>query len=76
LGLSLILPKSEYLNYREAPEKGQGITTSYNALLKVDNEKPIRYYVLAGWEISDKILLNELISNVLQKPKSIRLNIL
>lgn len=54
LGLSLILPKGKYLNYREAPEKGQDITTSYNSLLKVNNGNPIRYYVLAGWEISDK----------------------
>lgn len=53
LGMGLILPSARYLEYREAPEEGSGIIQSYNALLEVTETEPIRYYVIAGWELSD-----------------------
>jgi len=54
LGLGLIMPEKDYLSYQKAPEDGPGITTSYNALLKAKNDSAIKYYVLAGWEVSNK----------------------
>ncbi len=53
LGLALILPKDLYIDYTKAPETGQ-ITTTFLAKLKIENEKPIDYYAVACWELSDE----------------------
>jgi hypothetical protein len=53
LGMALILPAANYTGYMEAPESGDGITRSYNAMLEIRNNEPVTYYVLAGWELSD-----------------------
>lgn len=53
LGMGLILPTDNYLEYREAPNEGSGIIQSYNVLLEASNGESIRYYVTAGWELSD-----------------------
>lgn len=54
LGLSLILPKEKYITYRKAPKDGPNIITSYNALLATTSKDPLNYYMLTGWEMSDK----------------------
>ena len=53
LGMGLILPSEYYLGYIEAPNEGSGIVQSYNALLEASNGKSFRYYVTAGWELSN-----------------------
>lgn len=52
LGMALIVPKNEYLGYIEAPKTGK-LSHTYLAKLKIENDKPIRYYAVAGWELSD-----------------------
>ncbi len=52
LGLALVLPKKEYLGYMKAPKTGS-LSTTYLGQLKVENNKPISYYAIAGWELSD-----------------------
>ena len=53
LGMALILPRNIYLDYTEAPKSGQ-LSNSYLAKLKVENEVPVKYYAVAGWELSDE----------------------
>ncbi|MEO6001257.1 MAG: DUF4861 domain-containing protein [Chitinophagaceae bacterium] len=53
LGLALILPKKDYLGYTEAPKKGR-LSTTYLGKLKVVNNKPVNYFAVACWELSDK----------------------
>ncbi|WP_215224938.1 DUF4861 domain-containing protein [Echinicola shivajiensis] len=52
LGLGLILTKEDYLGWMRAPSTGQ-ITDTYLARVKIENDKPISYYAVAGWELSD-----------------------
>ncbi|MGK7394359.1 MAG: DUF4861 domain-containing protein [Candidatus Cyclobacteriaceae bacterium M3_2C_046] len=54
LGLALILPKDHYQGYDTAPDQGEGITTSYNALIALDNQNSFTFYTLAGWGMSDE----------------------
>ncbi|TDD95723.1 DUF4861 domain-containing protein [Flavobacterium cellulosilyticum] len=51
LGTAIIVPKKDYLGYIEAPKTGQ-LTDSYLAKFKIENNKPISYYAIAGWELS------------------------
>ncbi|MCC9135564.1 DUF4861 domain-containing protein [Pontibacter silvestris] len=53
LGLALIIPKSSYLGYTEAPASGKLAQASF-AKLKVEGNKPISYYAVGGWEQSDE----------------------
>ncbi|WP_162054718.1 DUF4861 domain-containing protein [Pontibacter pamirensis] len=53
LGLALILPKEAYRGYMKAPETGS-LSKSYLAKLKVEKDKPVEYYAVAGWELSDE----------------------
>lgn len=53
LGLALILPKANYLGYLEAPKKGS-LSTTWLGKLKVENNKPVDYFAVAGWELSDQ----------------------
>lgn len=53
LGLALIVPKHSYLGYMEAPKTGR-ISNTYLAKLKLENDKPVDYYAVAGWELSDE----------------------
>lgn len=53
LGLAIIVPRNIYLGYTEAPESGQ-LSNSFLAKLKVENNTPVTYYAVAGWEISDE----------------------
>tara|TARA_R110000796_G_scaffold37722_4_gene95186 strand:+ start:65932 stop:67224 length:1293 start_codon:yes stop_codon:yes gene_type:complete len=52
LGMALIVPKKEYLGYTEAPKTGN-LSNTYLAKLKIENDKPVSYYAIAGWELSD-----------------------
>ncbi len=51
LGSAIIVPKKGYNGYMEAPKTGQ-LTDSYLAKFKVQNNEPISYYAIAGWELS------------------------
>lgn len=51
MGTALILPKEDYEGYMEAPATGQ-LTDSYLAKYKISDNKPITYYAVAGWELS------------------------
>lgn len=51
LGTAILVPKKIYKGYIEAPKTGQ-LTDSYLAKLAVENNKPISYYAIAGWELS------------------------
>ena len=53
LGLAVIVPRDIYLGYTEAPKTGQ-LSNSFLAKLKVENDKPVTYFVVAGWELSDE----------------------
>lgn len=52
LGLALILPKSVYSGYMQAPKAGR-LSNTYLGKLKVENNKPVNYYAIAGWELSN-----------------------
>ncbi|WP_224998977.1 DUF4861 domain-containing protein [Cesiribacter sp. SM1] len=52
LGLALILPRSAYQGYIEAPKEGP-LSTSYLAKLDVSNNQPVDYYAVSAWELSD-----------------------
>ncbi|HQK39479.1 MAG TPA: DUF4861 domain-containing protein [Flavobacterium alvei] len=51
MGTALILPKKDYLGYIEAPKTGQ-LTDSYLAKMKIVDNTSVRYYAVAGWELS------------------------
>lgn len=53
LGMALIVPRELYLGYTEAPKSGP-LSNSFLAKLKVENDKPVTYYAVAGWEMSDE----------------------
>lgn len=53
LGLALVLPADAYLGFTNAPDTGK-LTKSWLAKLKVVDNKPANYFVVAGWELSDK----------------------
>jgi hypothetical protein len=52
IGLALIVPAKSYLDFIEAPKKGQ-LSTSFLVRLKLKNNQPINYFAVAGWELSD-----------------------
>lgn len=53
LGLALIVPRDIYLGSMEAPKTGR-LSNTYLAKLKVENKKPISYFAVACWELSDQ----------------------
>ncbi|HEA22989.1 hypothetical protein LCGC14_0695670 [marine sediment metagenome] len=53
LGMALIVPKISYLGYTEAPKSGN-LSNTYLAKFKINNNEPITYFAVAGWELSDK----------------------
>lgn len=58
LGLALILPANAYLGYTDAP-KGGKLSNSFFAKLKAENNRPVSYYSVAAWEMSDKGFADE-----------------
>lgn len=53
LGLALILPKDVYQGFMQAPKTGK-LSSSFLAKLNVQNKKPVSYYSVAAWELSDE----------------------
>lgn len=51
MGTALIIPKKDYLGYIEAPKTGQ-LVDSYLAKMKIEDNTSVRYYAVAGWELS------------------------
>lgn len=75
LGMGLIFPSKKFLEFREAPDSGEGITNSFLNLFELDEDKTLEYKVIAGWELSDERFANsdffdEVISEELQKISS------
>ncbi|MGY5355687.1 DUF4861 domain-containing protein [Wenyingzhuangia sp. IMCC45467] len=58
LGMAIILPKKLYIGYIDAPDTGN-LSKTYLAKLKIENNKPVSYYAVAGWEISDERFKDE-----------------
>lgn len=54
LGMALIVPQQNFLEYTEAPEEGSGIINSFNIHLSASDGNPVRYYAVAGWELSEE----------------------
>ncbi|QDH80452.1 DUF4861 domain-containing protein [Echinicola soli] len=52
LGLALIIPTSVYEGWMEAPQTGQ-LTNSFLAKVNIEPGKPMEYYAVAAWELSD-----------------------
>lgn len=69
LGTAIIVPKKDYFGYIEAPKTGQ-LTDSYLAKFKIENNKSISYYAVAGWELSvdknfkDSAYFNNYVTNL------------
>ena len=69
MGTAIIVPKKGYKGYIEAPKEGQ-LTNSYLAKLEVENNQPISYYAIAGWELSadknfkDPVYFNNYVTNL------------
>jgi hypothetical protein len=53
LGLALILPKDVYQGYTEAPASGK-LAQAYFAKMKAQENQPITYYAVGGWEMSNE----------------------
>lgn len=53
LGLALILPKDVYQGFMEAPKTGK-LSNTFLAKMNVENNKPVSYYSVAAWELSDE----------------------
>lgn len=51
LGTALLIPKTEYNGYMEAPQDGQ-LTSSYLVKVKTENSKPVSYYAIAAGEMA------------------------
>ena len=54
LGTAVIVPKSVYKGYIEAPKTGK-LTDSYLIKLSAKNNQQVSYYPIAGWELSADI---------------------
>lgn len=52
LGLALIVPKSSYLGFIEAPKEGS-LSNTYLAKMKIVDGKQLSYYAVAAWELAD-----------------------
>tara|TARA_R110000851_G_scaffold137461_2_gene273361 strand:+ start:7280 stop:8563 length:1284 start_codon:yes stop_codon:yes gene_type:complete len=58
LGMALMLPKDKYLGFTQAPKTGP-LSNSFLAKLKIEDNQPVSYYAIAGWELSDEKFSNE-----------------
>lgn len=66
LGLAIIVPRNIYLGNMEAPKTGR-LSNTFLARLKVENNKPVTYYAVGCWELSDKgFAKNEYFENYLK----------
>lgn len=53
LGLALILPRAAYQGYIEAPASDR-LAQAYFAKMKAEENRPVTYYAVAGWELSNE----------------------
>jgi hypothetical protein len=53
LGMAILVPASQYIEYAEAPETGDGITETYYAKIKLTLDAPSKFYFYAGWETTN-----------------------
>ena len=58
LGMGLIFPNENFIDYTEAPEESSGVTNSYILRFNLEDENFLKYYVFTGWELSDKNFTN------------------
>ncbi len=58
LGMAIIIPKTTYQGWGKSPDAG-AFASSYFAKLKPVSAKPITYYSVACWELSDVRFKNE-----------------
>ncbi len=58
LGMALLIPAAEFMGIAKAPEKGDGIVSTYMARLRLKNDKPVRFYFFSGWERQHKDFKN------------------
>lgn len=52
LGLAIIVPKKQYLGWGESPKAGS-FSVSYFAKMAAKNGKPLTYYAVGCWELSE-----------------------
>ncbi|MBZ9630959.1 DUF4861 domain-containing protein [Salegentibacter sp. LM13S] len=52
LGLALLVPNEIFIGYSEAPKEGR-FSQTYVAELELQDTKPIEYFAIAAWELSD-----------------------
>jgi hypothetical protein len=53
LGMALIVPRDSYLGFMEAPKTGQ-LSNTFLARFKIENDKPLSYFAVGCWELSDE----------------------
>ncbi len=53
MGMALLIPYSQFIEYAEAPKTGDGITETYFARIKLVPGEPSKFYFYAGWELSN-----------------------
>jgi len=58
LGMALIVPRDLYLGFMEAPKTGQ-LSNTFLARFKIENDKPLDYFAVGCWELSDERFANK-----------------
>jgi len=53
LGMGILVPYSQYVEYAEAPDTGEGITETYYAKIRMSPGVPSKFYFYAGWETTE-----------------------
>ncbi len=53
LGMMLAVPRAQLGQVGQTANEGAGITHSYLVSFKTEEQKPVKYYFLAGWETQD-----------------------
>ena len=56
LGMAIITGEKFFAGSFSAPEKGDGIIKTHVVSLKIENDKPVEFAFLAGWELQNKEL--------------------
>ncbi len=54
LGMGLLIPKAIFIGQEEAPKDGNGVVSTYMAMMKIENKKPVTFFFYSGWENQDK----------------------
>jgi len=57
IGMALIVSRDSYLGFMEAPKTGQ-LSNTFLARFKIENDKPLDYFAVACWELSDEGFVN------------------